>query len=151
MYSNKRPFDKSIIEYQSRMFKKSIESLADFSDGWEDNWRLLADVANMAETYVTHNKGVWRVSSNKTVELSDDDGLIEHAVNLLAIKGSSAKNGDMSGFDENDMELLNDLIDCYCEILGIVSASEANKCRNITATRVKRILAGDYLETDIFI
>lgn len=151
MYSNKNSLDKSIVDAQVRMFRECVEKLSEFKNGWQDNWRYLSDLANMCETYVTHNNGVWKTSATQIVALEDIDGVIDSSIKLLAKSGIQAKSVGYSGLTDSDKDLLNDLIDCYEEILSIVTAREANKCRNITSSRIKQILSGSRLEHDFVV
>ena len=151
VFSNKRPMDRAIIEWQSNFFKESLWKLCEFKDDWRENWRVISDVINMSETYVTHNNGVWRERPKKKLTLEDKDGIIQEAINIFAKIGVCASREETPEITEEDKEVIDAVIDCYIEIIGLVSAEDAQKCKNITQDRIRKILRGKSRDHDIII
>lgn len=150
-YSNKKPLSELDLKMHICVIQDCIDELRYGDEDLMGSWRVLSDVVNMSETFVTHNGGVWKGCDFKPVTLADDDGLIEEGIRTLYEYGKHFRSGEVLPLSDEGAERIRDLLDCYEEIIGLLPRSEVEKCRNITKTRINQLLRRKHYEHDIII
>lgn len=150
-FSNKKPMEPLARVVHICMIEHCIDSLQDGDEDLMESWRILSDVVNLSETFVTHNGGVWKGCDLKPVTLADDDGLIDDGIRTLYEYGKQFRGDKVLPLSNEGAERIRDLLYCYEEIIGLLPRSEVEKCRNITKTRINQLLRGKRSENDILI
>ena len=152
MYPTRKPIPARHTNALAMQARSAVQRLAEAKEPRVEAVRTLFDFVNMGETFITHNGGVWKGCDLKPTPLEDDDGLIKTGIQTLgAMWNEGLRTKQPMRLDEKSAQELLDLIDCVEEIMLFLPHSEVHKCMNITARRIKLVLAGRVGENDIVI
>lgn len=151
-FSTRKPVSAPYLQKHINAARQCVEALVNGIGKGNDEWRVLSDVVNMSETFVTHKGGVWKGCDLKPVTLADTDGVINDGIGALAEAGMlHLHNGGDIRVCSKGAAMLMDLIDCYEEILQTLPHSEIEKCRNITNRRILEIQRGKKKDHDVVV
>lgn len=150
-YPTRSPISCAVIEMHIELINKCIYNLSSSDGNLKESWRLISDVVNMSETFVTHRDGIWRGCDLKPVSLADDDGLIDAGIKALVEYCQRFRNDEQVPLSGDGAERIYELVECYEEILHLLPHSEVQKCRNITSSRISKIRSGAPSAHDIII
>lgn len=152
MHPTRKPMPAHHTNALAMQARSAVQRLAEAKEPRIEAVRTLFDFVNMGETFITHNGGVWKGCDLKPTPLADDDGLIKTGIQTLgAMWNEGLRTKQPMRLDEKGAQELLDLIDCVEEIMLFLPHSEVHKCMNITARRIKLVLAGRVGENDIVI
>ena len=152
MHPTRKPIPAHHTNALAMQARSAVQRLAEAKEPRIEAVRTLFDFVNMGETFITHNKGVWKGCDLKPTPLEDDDGLIKTGIQTLgAMWQEGLRTNQPMRLEEKSAQELLDLIDCVEEIMLFLPHSEVQKCMNITTRRIKLVLAGRVGENDIVI
>lgn len=118
----------------------------------EENWRILADVVNMSETYIMHKGGVWKNVHGRTITLGDEHGLIKGGIKALAEAGRRhIDDKEPITLTGGEADAMRDLVDCWEEIIRTLPWSEVEKCKRITHQKLMLIVRGHRQPEDVVV
>lgn len=142
-FSNKRPIDEAQRHYHLSVCREAARRLVEREADNKHEWRIISDIVNMCDTFVSHKGGQWKGVGDhgRTITLGDDDGLIAEAIGVMAKAGMRHIEEDVPiNMTPEEGAVILDLLDVYEEIIGVLVESEVEKCRNIVRQYVKRVV-----------
>jgi len=102
-----------------------------------DDWRVCSDAVNLMETLVMMGTAV------------DASGLLIDAITALALAGRRHVAGGPIRLDASGIQAVRAVLEDYAEALELVPARTMVKCHRRTEQRIKQILNGQKLPSDV--
>lgn len=138
MASPSQPMPDTKMVHHLTVLWSGLASLEKADAPTVDDWRVCSDAVNMLETLTT--EGGWLGCDGKAVQLTDESGLIEDAIDALAKAGMRARQGQAIRLDGAGIKAIRSVLENYAELIEVLPHRTMVRCHRLTEIKIKSLL-----------
>lgn len=137
MASPTAPIARQLRVHQLTVMWQGLAAIESSTAPTTDDWRVCSDAVNLMESLV--EMGV----------IEDRSGLLLDAVTGLALAGKRATAGQAIRLDGPGIRAVRAVLEDYADVIATVPARTVIRCHRRTEKRIREILAGRGLASDV--